>query len=238
MDIHLAGFKTLWSLGQNTPMSLDVLLQHLKAAGVTSVSSGAQESETDLTATEIQSLHLTAHRAGLSTVAKLELSGPTQGAGEPVWDTYVKRAQILNGLATPGFGPTLTAVSIEVAPESFVTPTEFMRAIALARLAIPAVNTIVADLLRIPTLSQAKGMGAGKQYHGAEKIAALSLHYGATDLGSLDVEQVSPINVLKQIRASGFVPSFRTQRVAESTPKTHENTGLLIDGLRHVPSLA
>lgn len=238
MDIQLAGFKTLWSLGQNTPMAFDVLLRHLADAGVTSVTSGALESETDLTATEIQSLHLTAHRAGLSTVAKLELSGPTQGAGEPVWDTFIKRAQILNGLATHGISPTLTAVSVEVAPESFVTPTEFMRAIALARLAIPAVSTIMADLLRIPTLSQTKGMGAGKQYHGAEKIAALTLHYGATDLGSLDVEQVNPINVLKQIRASGFAPSFRPQKVPGSISNMPENTGLLIDGLRHTPSLA
>lgn len=238
MDIQLAGFKTLWSLGQNTPMAFDVLLRHLADAGVTSVTSGALESETDLTATEIQSLHLTAHRAGLSTVAKLELSGPTQGAGEPVWDSFIKRAQILNGLATQGTKPTLTAVSVEVAPESFVTPTEFMRAIALARLTIPAVTTIMADLLRIPTLSQAKGMGAGKQYHGAEKIAALTLHYGASDLGSLDVEQVSPINVLKQIRASGFAPSFRPQRVTGNNTNMPENTGLLIGGLRHTPSLS
>jgi aminodeoxyfutalosine synthase len=238
MDIQLAGFKTLWSLGQNTPMAFDVLLRHLADAGVTSVTSGPLESETDLTATEIQSLHLTAHKAGLSTVAKLELSGPTQGAGEPVWDTFIKRAQILNGLVTHGIDPTLTAVSVEVAPESFVTPTEFMRAIALARLAVPAVSTIMADLLRIPSLSQAKGMGAGKQYHGAEKIAALTLHYGATDLGSLDVEQVSPINVLKQIRASGFAPTFRPQKVSESITNMPENTGLLIDALRHIPSLA
>ena len=238
MDIHVAGFKALWSLGQNASMNFDSLLQNLASAGVTAVTSGAQESETDLTATEIKSLHRAAHKAGLYTIAKLELSAPTQGAGEPVWDSFIKRAQLLEGLVTEEERPSLLGVSVEVAPESFVTPTEYLRATSLARITLPRVSKVIADLLRIPTLSQTKGMGAGKQYHGAEKIAALTLHYGASDLGSLDVEQVSPMNVMKQIRASGYTPVFRAVRSPKNLAQPLETTEFLKDHPRHAPHLA
>lgn len=238
MDIHVAGFKALWSLGQNASMSIGSLLEHLASAGVRTVTSGADESETDLTATEIKSLHLAAHNAGLSTIAKLELSAPTQGAGEPLWDSFIKRAQLLASLVHEGPNPGLIGVSVEVAPESFVTPTEYMRATALARMAVPGVATIIADLLRIPTLSQTKGMGAGKQYHAAEKIASLTLHYGASDLGSLDVEQVSPINVMKQIRASGYRAAFRSQRGLGVSGQPSETLDNIQGELRHAPHLS
>lgn len=246
MQVHLSGFKALWSLGQNPEMGFEALLDHLVEAGVSCIVSGALESETDLTATEIKTLHKALHQAGLSTIAKVELSAPTQGSGEPLWDSFIKRATLLESLVSPGAEHTLIGISVEAAPESFITPTEFMRAVALARIAVPSVQRIVSDLLRLPTLSQTRGMGSGKQHHPAEKIAALSLHYGANDLGALSVDQVSPLTVMKQIRASGFSPYFRTHPSgqaprnsdAASDHETAEGVSPeLLGSMRHQPRL-
>ena len=237
IDLHIAGLKALWSLGQASAMSFEELLGHLAQAGVSCVVSSAQETETDLTASEIKSLHQAIHKAGMDTMAKLELSAPTQGSGEPLWDSFVKKAQLLEGLASSASDKKLIGVSIEAAPESFVTPAELMRATSLTRLTVTSAQHIVADLLRIPTLSQTKGMGAGIKHHPAEKIAALTLHYGATDLGSLDVDQVNPLTVLKQIRATGLTPVFRGR--ADHLDKTAMSTvPKSIGELRHIPHLA
>jgi hypothetical protein len=206
VEIHLSGFKSLWRLGQRDSLPLGPLLERLHEAGVTKVTSGAHESETDLTPSEIRSLHLAMHQAGLKTEAKLELVAPTQGASEPMWESFLKRAALLQDLASAT--PELEGVSIEAATESFITPLEYLRAVALARLAMPSVPHLIADMATIPTLSQTKGLGSSADQHPAEKIAALTLHYGANHLGALDVRRLSPLAVMKQIRASGFWPKW------------------------------
>jgi hypothetical protein len=96
------------------------------------------------------------------------------------------------------------------------------------------VPLVIAPLPLIPTLSPHTGLGTASYQHPAEKLAALCCHYGANDLGAIDVETLSPIAVMKQIRAAGMRPVLRESqglvREAASSP--------FLGDLRHVPRLA
>ena len=182
-------------------MTVHELLEQLKEAGADAIESSPRESETDLTHTEIAGLHRQIDAADLATIAKVELTAPTHGPGEPQWDSFLKRVAAFARTALETGG--LTGLSIETSPGSFVTATEYVRAVALARLAARGVPSIIAPLPLIPTLSPlATGQDVTLQ-HPAEKLAALCAHYGAGDLGAIDVETLNPVAILKQIRAAG-----------------------------------
>lgn len=230
-EIALWGLKGLWRFAQDEDVSLSALVKRLAEAGVDVVESAPNETETDLTNGEIIELHQAVHAAEVPTVGKVELGAPTQGAGEPQWDSFLKRVAALRELRRG----RLLALSVEVSPGSFVTPTEYMRAVALCRLAADGIPLVSAPLSRLPTLSPAQGIGTQYYQHPAEKVAAVALHYGAGDLGPIDVRKVSPVQTMKQIRAAGFLPALRDARLAKD--QRGAATPLVSDDLRHVPGL-
>lgn len=233
-EIALWGLKGLWRFAQDEDVSITALVRRLAEAGVDVVESAPNETETDLTHGEIIELHQAVHAAGVPTVAKVELTAPAQGAGEPQWDSFLKRVAALSDL---GRGPesSIMALSVEVSSGSFVTPTEYMRAVALCRLAADGIQHVLAPLARLPTISPAQGIGTQYYQHPAEKVAALALHYGASDLGPIDVRKVSPVQTMKQIRAAGHLPGLRDVRLAN-----HQKPAAVSfdsEDLRHVPEL-
>lgn len=209
LDIVLRGLKGVWRLAQAESASVEDLLSRLVDGGVSQVISSPFEAETDLTHTEVVGLHRAIHAAGLSSAAKVELIAPRHGAGEPIWDGFIRRIGVLSGLASHDLGvvpqgPGLEAIAVEVADASFVTASEYLRAVALARLAAKGVASIVVPLAKIPTLSPLRGE-RGDQ-HPAEKIAPLCLHFGADSLGVIDCEQTNILAIRQQIRAAGYLP--------------------------------
>jgi len=234
VDLVVRGLKTLWTLAQVAGADAADLIERLFDAGATFFESSPEESERDMTPTEVTALHAKIHAQGVRTQAKVELDAPAQGvssgatAGAPVWETFVRRVMSLASLArTSG---KLTGLSVEVSEGSFVTAVEYMRAIAVARLAGDGIPAIVAPLERIPTVSPAMGLGTACHQHPAEKIAALALHYGAEGVGAIDVTRLSPIAIMQTIRAAGLRPLLRE---AATTPAFLSH----LEGLRHVPAL-
>ena len=233
LDLSLLGVKGVWRMAQNEHVTVTELLTCLKQAGLSRIDSSPHESETDLTQKEIIQLHRQMHAAGLCSTAKVELSAPMHGSGEPQWEAFLKRIMAFAEMAPVG-GPLL-ALSIEASPGSFVTTSEYLRAVALARLAAHGIETIVAPLARMPTLSPASGLGTALSQHPAEKIASLCLHYGASDLGAIDVEKLSPIAVIDQIRAAGLRPLVQATR--ELGGRQESQPFAVNPDLRHVPRL-
>jgi 2-iminoacetate synthase ThiH len=234
-ELAVAGLRALWRVAQGADVEVDELLAKLAESGIDSVESSGSESETDLTLGEVTDIHRQVHRAGLNTIAKAELAAPTDGNGAPLWDSFVRRVMALDEQA-PAMGGGVSGVSVEVSPGSLVTGVEYMRAVALARLAAPHVPLIISALARIPTISPAQGLGTASYQHPAEKIAALCLHYGASDLGPIDVDRLNPVAVMRQIRSAGFTPVLREgQQAPLNRHHVGEMLSTVIGETRHVP---
>ena len=233
LELSVLGVKGVWRLAQYEHVSVTELLKCLRQAGLNYIESSPGESETDLTHGEITRLHQQIHAAGLYSTAKVELSAPTHGTAEPQWQHFLKRVAAFAQMGAAD-GPLL-ALSVESSPGSFITTSEYLRAVALARLAAHGIQTITAPLARMPTLSPAAGLGTALSQHPAEKIAALCLHYGAADLGAIDVEKLNPIAVIDQIRAAAFRPMSQAMR--EPGGKRQTQPFALKADLRHVPQL-
>ncbi len=209
VSLHIRGLKALWHLCRGQEGALMDGLGAFQRQGVTSIQSSPLESEMDLTSREITTLHRAACQSGLWSGGKLEIVGPalqtTAMAGDhrPLWDSFLKRAETLGSLVPGIYG--LLQVRVEAAPTSFVTPLDYLKAIAIARIALPANIQIVAPFLSLPTLGLAKGEGSQSYQHPAEKLAPLVAYYGAQSLGSLDVMQTSPRAILDLVEGSGIL---------------------------------
>jgi hypothetical protein len=179
--------------------------------GVTSIQSSFGETEMDLTSREILTLHRTVAQGGLWSIGKLEVVAPALqssamlGDHRPMWESFLKRAETLAQLF---LGPQgLAEVRVEVAPESFVTPRDYLKAVAIARAALPAGPdglVLSAPFLSLPTLGLARGEGSQLFQHPAEKIAALVVYFGAESFGALDDMVVSPKALQQLLSASGI----------------------------------
>jgi aminodeoxyfutalosine synthase len=237
-EITLWGIKSLWQIAQQENVSIADFAGRLQEAGISCVESSPHESETDLTHSEVVGIHRQLHLRGVATIAKVELIAPAvQGlSGEPLWDIFLKRISAVAALALKS--KKLRGVAVTAAPSSFVTPTEYMRAVALARLAAPNLENIIAPINNLPTMSPASGLGSSMQHLPAEKIAALALHFGANDLGHVIAGLYSPTAVMQQIRSAAMRPNLRDAGL--SGPELHDLTvppGLDLATLRHVPEL-
>jgi aminodeoxyfutalosine synthase len=235
-EIVLWGIKSLWLLAQQEGVAVAELAGRLREAGVAGVESSPLESETDLTHSEVGEIHRQLHRQELPTLAKVELVAPAHGSGEPLWETFVRRVRTLAALARPSGG--VKGLAVTASPGSFVTAVEYMRAVAVARLAAPELVNILAPVAALPTMSPALGLGSSSQHQPAEKIAAVALHFGANDLGHVPAGQLSPVAVMQQIRSAGLAPAVRDTELAPVQLRAPAALPAQ-DGapLRHVPEL-
>src|SRR5690606_24903459 len=112
------------------------------------------------------------------TVAKVELSASK--SGEPMWNSFRKRLAVLNEVQRETGG--LWGISVEVAQGAFVTPVDYVKAVAAVREIAPEVKQVITSLTCIPSLSAGTGLGARETHHASEKIAPICLLAGASDL--------------------------------------------------------
>jgi aminodeoxyfutalosine synthase len=236
IDLAIQGLKSVWRMAQEASVPVRDLLVELNKAGIHVVESSLSETESDLTPSEVVDLHREVHAAELSSVGKLELSAPRSGGAEPHWPDFVRRALALGQL--PGGRGGLLGISVLASPGSFVTAAEYLRAIAIARLACPDVPMIIAPYDNIPTLAPGATSteASAVPQHPAEKIAPLTLLYGAADLGHLDLRRFNPVVVMRQIRAAGLSPKLRDASLANSEPDAP--LASRISSIRHSPVLA
>ena len=246
VNLALAGIKSLWELTQAAVMERNEALERFAEAGLDQIQGSPSETESDLTHREVIDFHRLIHAYDMKTIARVELMAPTHwstnlAAGThtvsttsaSMWQSFVRRAMAFAELQAKTGG--LIGISVEVSSGSFVSPIEYLRAVAIARLASTGVSQVIAPLALVPTLSPSKGLGSNQKQHPAEKFAAVALHYGANDLGAIDPKHLNPLAIMQQIRASGFVPKLRGAKIDELANDSSFIRD--IDAIRHRPVL-
>ena len=123
------GLKSLWSLAQDENARVGELLAQLGEAGVDCIASSPHETETDLTDTEIVEL-----ARGRCTQPSWPPSAKSRADGADAWPRRAAlgrlpppRRRALDLAGEDG----LIGISVEASPGSFVTASEYVRAVAL-----------------------------------------------------------------------------------------------------------
>src|SRR5690606_30148194 len=135
-------------LAQRFSLPITELLRKLSDVGVDTVESSNNETEVDLTAKEVISIHRACHQADINTVGKIEIIATYSGKEPPFWEELIKRVFEFRALQAETGG--MLALKVEAAKNSFVTPYEYLRGIALTRILSENIPHILAPFRRIP----------------------------------------------------------------------------------------
>jgi hypothetical protein len=229
LRVVLASLKGFWYLAQQSHVEFKDAVFELVELGVDTLETSHLETESSLTHSEVKELHLNAHSVGMKTAGKIELAVPP-GRGRPLWQSFVERLMVYREIqdATQG----ILTVNIEPSKGAQVLAVEYLRAVAIARLGLPQRAQISTPLLKIPTMSLAKGEGSSFTQHPSEKIIALSIQMGSSDLGLIPSLAVSDKIIMQEIRSSGFNGKIRNAKWEVIS----ELEGNSFAGLKHLPT--
>ena len=232
-SLVLAGFGSVWKLLQGCTLTLAEIFQQIRDLGVKVFASSLNENEASLTHREIVKLHRTAHASGLITIAKVEINSPPTELTPP-WKSFIERVIALRTLQAETHG--ISAICVEPASDSWVTAQEYMRAVALVRIACPNIEHVIVPFQRLPTSRELHLMGEGGQglLRGQEKYAPLLLLAGADDFGSLPKKTKGLTRIYEEIASVGMRPRLRDSHFVTVAAKWEDQLESPFD-LRHVP---
>ena len=131
--------------------------------------------------------------------------------------------------------PMIFAISLRVAGEGLIMPSEYMKVVALSRLYLPRPTEVWTPVCGMPALSPLKGLGAAANQHPVMKIISASPVFGTTSLGIVPANKFNTRHVWEDLRASGRTPRMTCPRLNErpAAPWARERG----ETLRHVPTL-
>ena len=131
--------------------------------------------------------------------------------------------------------PIIQTINFNAARDNHIMPSEYFKALALTRLALPSLRDIRTPLLGFSTLSPQRGLGASHDQHPVMKLISVMGDFGSSGLGALPVNIYSAARVAEDVYASGRLPF--------SSPSDHLNQPKVADlmthftQLRHVPRI-
>ena len=100
----------------------------------------------------------------------------------------------------------ITNFAVQVAPDTVVMPSEYLKAIALAKLTLPEACQIWTPLQGFSALSPQKGLGASDDQHPIMKLVSTLGDFGSSGFGYLPTNIFSQERVVEDILASGRRP--------------------------------
>lgn len=201
-QISLKGMKGLWQLG-----SPDAVANVCAALGVTVVESSTKESEEDFTRSERLEFHREFHRHGIGTIPLVSLSAPYAGDAQPFWEAFCQDLMALRTLQQES-GKVL-GIKVLQAPHAFVTPCEYLRAVALTRIICHNVPEVITPFEEIPTINQARARIAHAKKREALKVLPLCGYFGASDIGEPNPLSRNTALIWEELLHAGITPSLR-----------------------------
>jgi aminodeoxyfutalosine synthase len=149
------------------------------------------------------------------------------------WSHWADCVTIMRGRLASN--PIIQTINFNAARDNHIMPSEYLKALALTRLALPSLRDIRTPLLGFSTLSPQRGLGASDDQHPVMKLISVMGDFGSSGLGALPVNIYSAARVAEDVYASGRLPF--------SDPSVHLHEPKLADlmthfsQLRHVPRI-
>lgn len=202
VQIAWRGMRGLWQLA--APEELAAASASL---GVTVVESSVKESEEDFTRSERLDFHRDFHRQGIATVPLVRLAAPFAGGGQPFWEDYCQDLLAWRNLHRET--GLVKGIKVLQAPNAFVTPYEYLRAVALARIIGHELREIITPFDEIPTINQARARVAHAKKREALKMLPMCALFGASDIGEPNPLSRNASFVWEELLHAGITPFHR-----------------------------
>lgn len=201
-QVALKGMKGLWQLG--SPQELGPLCADL---GVTMVESSEKELEEDFTRSERVEFHRELHSRGIDTIPMVRLSAPYAGDSGPFWEAFCQDLLAVRDLhQSTGH---VRGIKVLQARHAFVTPCEYLRAVALARIICHDVAEIITPFDEIPTINQARARIPQAKKREALKVLPLCGYFGASDIAQPNPLSRNTALIWEELLHAGITPSLR-----------------------------
>lgn len=181
ISLTILGIKGLWILAKNEEKSLEEISKDLHQIGCHLIESSSLEAEDDLTPSEIMHIHTILHQNGIKTVGKVELAAPYHGQGNPFWENFLDRIETFNKIQTEHQG--ILGINIESARGANISPVEYLRATAIARLFLDEIPNIITPIREFPLSNESKGKVSRYKQTTSLKLAPLATLCGSNDMG-------------------------------------------------------
>lgn len=229
-SVVIEGMGGLVALAHAASMSMNDALEVVGRYGIRSVRESAIDGTLRLNLR--QEWHHLAHFADLATTMKVNLS--FNDTGKPAWLQFCDMLTDIRALLLKSRG--LLGVEVVCIERKTALTSEYMRALALTRLALPPGVHVTAPLQEIPTMAAWNGGTSSNSHHPAIKLASVVWFFGAGDLGMIDGSLINTSRLLEDLRATSYQPSLRDE-CFNLQPINGEISSNLRH-LRHVPEMS
>jgi aminodeoxyfutalosine synthase len=125
-------------------------------------------------------------------------------------------------------------VSLRVADNHLLMPSEYMKAVALTRLSLPNATQLWTPICGMSVLSPLRGLGAESNQHPVMKLVSASRAFGSASLGFVAKNEFNLERICEDLQASGATPRLTCPR--QNTRLFSSQLTSNLSGLRHIPS--
>lgn len=210
-------------------LTLSEYLFDLTHRGVRGFTSTTGDMSTDVGIKRLEELSLLAIAMDMRVTLALPLTSKDQG---PDWSQFASDLVTIRTLSQK----LKYCLTVEVSKhhdDCTLMPSEFMKALGLARLSLENHVEIHAPIFSIPTLAPAKGLGADITQHAAMKMISTLRCFGANGIGSLPLGEVHVERIYGDLRATALIPTL--SNIQNQRIDLRDDKLAVLSGLRHVP---
>ena len=225
--VIIHGIAWIHSYIKANKMTLDELFSSMRSYGVHLIEESSRDSD-GLITNEKWKLFEAAQNAGVAVVPSITLRALS---GSADWSSWADDVADLRARLTKNH--LVSAISLRCPTDSLIMPSEYMKAIALTRLALPNHCSVWTPTTGLPTLSPHKGIGASQDQHPLMKLVSVLPGFGSNSLGFIPVNQLSLKRICEDISASGANPTFRASS-RDGWPAANQSLNTP-KNLRHIP---
>ncbi len=187
-DCTLIGLHGIWQLSHKLSVPLSALFSKFAALGVKTVSSSEDESEENITTSEVIHIHRSAHEQGLFSIAKLEISAPYNGNDVPFWSQYIQRLLAFNDLSKET--GMIKGIIVQESQSAFISLYEYLKAISITNIVSHNIPEVVAP---IRTLSRGILQPKFVNKQSLLGLIPIILEFGATSIGLLNSDELEEL---------------------------------------------
>ena len=149
----------------------------------------------------------------------------------PDWSTWADDVtEIRTRLATNAL---IYGVAFRVADNDLIMPCEYMKALALTRLALPSTVKIWTPITGMSVLAPLRGLGADHTMHPVMKLVSAARAFGSASLGFVSATEHHLERLCEDLRASGAAPRLMCPRQHDRSFSSQLLSNL--SSLRHAP---
>lgn len=184
----LIGLHGLWQLSHKLQIQISDLFAKFSELGVDTIASSEDETEINLTTSEVISIHRLAHEQGMGSVAKLEISAPYNGKDIPFWDDFIRRLLAFKQLNRQT--KKLKGIIVQESQGAFISLYEYLKAIALTNIVSDASIEVSAPLR---TLNQGILKPKLVNKKSLNELIPIFFQFGASNVGLLGPQGIEDI---------------------------------------------